>query len=151
MRAGAPQTSAEQWEPPVDHGPGPDLRQGTFAWGWGALWLRPRGRRPRCPAPPRPPEGRAAAPGPPPRAEQAHLQGSSSVAKQRIRQLKVSTHRPALSASPGAHSVLPNCFTACSFLALLEEELRSFSGERLFSLVLESLLPDVKLHNENMY
>lgn len=35
----------------------------------------------------------------------------------------------------------------CSFLALLWEELCSFSGETLFSLVLDSLLPDVKLHN----
>lgn len=52
---------------------------------------------------------------------------------------------------PGVHSVLPSCFPVCSFLALLQEELRSFSGERLFSLVLESLLPNVKLHNENTY
>ena len=82
-----------------------------------------------------------------------HPQGSVCLTtrrKQGIRRLKVSSRKPSLAASR-VHSVLPSCFPVCSFSALLLEELRSFSGERLFSLVLESLLPNRKLHNENTY
>ena len=150
MRAGTLPTFAEQWKAPVDHGPGPDPWQGTFTWGWGALWLRPQGRRPLCPARPRPPEGSAPAPGPLPEPSRC-ISGAAATG---LRLLGGQAEDPAAKGfnSPVSTlslpwgSLLPNCFTACSFLALLEEELRSFSGERLFSLVLESLLPDVKLH-----